>query len=551
MSLSNIQPRTGGVHNLVVCGAANPESNADGAMFGDFMGICLLLQHLQPEFMGTFLSCFPLEKHFDFLGSKTPPITDIKWTRRSIKGSPFLIYTREEFERSPSTRWYQYVITEHNAFYIQVVEWIRKQLNEAQPGDTVNLFFQCNGTEKGIILGDKILDDEMLVSLLRSFRNGVQVNAIGSHCHSEYLPKAIRKDKQSDQYIVNAAGQKQFHYAATRAVSDQFRNFQLLCPESPESTYSYYTLTSKSAVVTELSNVLLRDYTDIFFQEEVNPTTEQILPSFNGNLKAALTASSTGASPAAKTAVQTLVTESASLCNEDLQDIYDMSVFDNLYHVKTPNYNRIMKFLYWRATQMYTIWGLFVHLTHRGFLSMQSLVQPMEFRNESDEVFAIMLVLYCFEYATTDYKAGNFPQDFLWPMALKWLAVTIVRSAIKPVEMFDAINDSGALGKLNINKFEKYINEARFPCDPLNMAGDETPSFGFWLPHGLGNDSRTWVKKAQDSVDTFQRVQRAYFDYFQVSEEMMAEEHPEQVETLSEHPLTPPTPIWFRHIQDQ
>lgn len=151
------------MHNLVVCGATNHESNADGAMFVDFMGICLLLQHLQPEFTGAFLSCFPLEKHFDFLGSKSPPITDIRWTRivlnaiykesqeimhsrplntkaakdlssissqphriwpvtttlnqscsepwwkhsqRELKGSPFLVYTREEFERSPSRRWY-------------------------------------------------------------------------------------------------------------------------------------------------------------------------------------------------------------------------------------------------------------------------------------------------------------------------------------------------------------------------------------------------------------------------------------------------------------
>lgn len=81
MLLSSLQPRTSGVHNLVVCGATNPESNADGAMFVDFMGICLLLQHLQPEFTGTFLSCFPLEKYFDFLGFKSPPITDIRWTR--------------------------------------------------------------------------------------------------------------------------------------------------------------------------------------------------------------------------------------------------------------------------------------------------------------------------------------------------------------------------------------------------------------------------------------------------------------------------------------
>lgn len=73
------------------------------------------------------------------------------------------------------------------------------------------------------------------------------------------------------------------------------------------------------------------------------------------------------------------------------------------------------------------------------------------------------------------------------------------------------------------------------------MAGNETPSFGFWLPHGLGKDSRTWVKKTQESVNMFQGVHRVYFDYFQVPEEMMVAEHSKQVALA---------PIWSRHIQE-
>lgn len=112
----------------------------------------------------------------------------------------FVLGMRGEFESSPSTRWYQDVTAEHNTFYIEVVEWVWKKLNEAQYGDAVNLFFQCPGTEKGITLGKKI-PDNMLVLLLRGFQNGM-FNAIGSRCHPEYLPKAARKDKQSNQYVV-------------------------------------------------------------------------------------------------------------------------------------------------------------------------------------------------------------------------------------------------------------------------------------------------------------------------------------------------------------
>lgn len=145
--------------------------------------------------------------------------------------------------------------------------------------------------KKGTVLGEKILDDVLLASLLKAFRNGVKVNAIDLHCHSEYLPKAIRKDKQSYRYIVNVAERKKFHYAATCAVRDQFRDFQPLRPfvesglhradgspstvenqdafTAADGSQKNLSLTSKSAVAKELFCVLLRDYIDIFFQEEV------------------------------------------------------------------------------------------------------------------------------------------------------------------------------------------------------------------------------------------------------------------------------------------
>jgi hypothetical protein len=63
----------GVMHNLVVC-SANNKSPGDAAMFADFMGISMTLRNLQYNSNGTFISCFPLDEHFDHLGSLNPQL---------------------------------------------------------------------------------------------------------------------------------------------------------------------------------------------------------------------------------------------------------------------------------------------------------------------------------------------------------------------------------------------------------------------------------------------------------------------------------------------
>lgn len=233
MSEQGASSKTSGsraVHNLVACGATEPDAEADGAMFSDFMSISSSLMLLEPEAKGTFLSCFPLKEHFDFLSKRTPPITDIKWGERGSKRKPIFIYQKSRYDLRPHKVWYQAFPYVKDQFYIEVVGRIWKKVREAQPGDVVNLFFQCHGTPQGTTLGHKLLANKELAALLKRFREGAQVNAVDSHCNFGKLVEAIRNDQQQSRYIVAAAGSDQFHFTATRSISNRFRNFRLSQP---------------------------------------------------------------------------------------------------------------------------------------------------------------------------------------------------------------------------------------------------------------------------------------------------------------------------------
>ena len=70
----------------------------DGFIFSDFLAFSMALK--QKGIGGDFWSCFPLDEHFDYLGSLNPPIMDIKFgkfgpiaTRRSMSIANFRIST--------------------------------------------------------------------------------------------------------------------------------------------------------------------------------------------------------------------------------------------------------------------------------------------------------------------------------------------------------------------------------------------------------------------------------------------------------------------------
>jgi hypothetical protein len=79
------------MHNLVVCGASGPYAIADAAMFSDFMAISMTLNRFHSDVKGTFLSSFPLDEHFDFLGTRKPAIIDIKWRKFGPDQAPLYV----------------------------------------------------------------------------------------------------------------------------------------------------------------------------------------------------------------------------------------------------------------------------------------------------------------------------------------------------------------------------------------------------------------------------------------------------------------------------
>ena len=70
-----LEPQPAKSYNLLVCGAKDPQN--DGFVFGDFLGFSMALK--QKNVGGDFWSYFPIEEHFQVLGNRVPPITDIKF----------------------------------------------------------------------------------------------------------------------------------------------------------------------------------------------------------------------------------------------------------------------------------------------------------------------------------------------------------------------------------------------------------------------------------------------------------------------------------------
>lgn len=92
-----VQERTEpSTHGIVICGATNP---GRGPIFGDFIAICHAL--MGRGVYGDFLSCFPIDDHFDWLqrqnskdggGDRTTAVS-----ATNVYGG-CLTYTKEEYD---------------------------------------------------------------------------------------------------------------------------------------------------------------------------------------------------------------------------------------------------------------------------------------------------------------------------------------------------------------------------------------------------------------------------------------------------------------------
>lgn len=377
-----------------------------------------------------------------------------------------------------------------------------------------------------------------------NFLKGVQVNAVClcSNCQLGKLVDAIRHDKWYNGHMSAGERHGQCRFATTRRLSGIFKDLanskgptqSLIQPDladvhsrlfrAQEDRYitedgpdEVYSPSDRFAALEELANVLLRDYVDVGCYPQTNRFRKYMQsPSLTKISKALFKRTTASSHPTTQKAARALVVAYTSVCNENLQDIHDIGIFDNLYRVKKPNYARVIKTLYWLSIQQSAVWNVFIHLVERGFLSIDALNERMAFRQRSKEVTAIVKLLYSFELASTNYKAEIFLDDCIWATALEWLAVAIVRSCIKPLEIFEAIAYIGFLESLHVDQFKTNWDRTGCPHNRETMVGTEPPCFGFWLPHGLGSDKRARKAKVREILKKPKEVNRVFREYFQV-----------------------------------
>lgn len=134
----------------------------------------------------------------------------------------------------------------------------------------------------------------------------------------------------------------------------------------------------------------------------------------------------------------------------------------------------------------------------------------MDFRSRSPAVTAVMDLLCCFEFASTEHSAKMFAYDCMWATALERLAVVIVRSHINAIEMFEEIAYTGFLGSLDVDEFIPQERLTGCPHDPKTMVKDEPPCFGFRLPHGPGSDRGERRKRAREATEKAEKRSRKY-----------------------------------------
>ncbi|KZF24965.1 hypothetical protein L228DRAFT_59207 [Xylona heveae TC161] len=213
------------MHNLVVCGATDAENPAHAELFSDFMGISMALRNLHPDIQGTFLSCFPLDKHFDVLEQRKPPITDTYFGCSGPDNKPLYTYSKNQWALRQD-KWFEEVDKEE--LLARVFLWMLEKARCIERDDVVNMFFACQGThEHDLEVGTRVFSTQDFAEVLQLFRADVQVNAVGRHCYSGCLVGAVVSTKQRGKNLFAGTGPDDTHWWGTvNSWSNRIRYFQ-------------------------------------------------------------------------------------------------------------------------------------------------------------------------------------------------------------------------------------------------------------------------------------------------------------------------------------
>ena len=550
------------MYTLVVCGAKNPDSLADAAMFGDFMGIAMTMRLFHEECSGTYLSCFDLDGYF------ARGRTDIKFGQFGPDKRPLFIYEARKHSTRKENFFEQVDPVDLSNRVVNAIIQLSRTVKE---GDVVDIFFQCHGTRDGQLrLGNNLLSSETIAHLLTIFSEKVQVNCVGSHCYSGQLVDAIKATGTFHRYAISACGSSELSWAARRSVSNRCRNFRFAQPfvqslakcklpsvgqteDGPPTLESHEDFirqalrnvnngTPPHEIKTVLTNekeeslilleeLILRDQADVLHDPLSThrrrrmewPTLDLV------NLRQVQTSDNRISASLVKREVDEAFAAAIPHDNLDFCDQDDWGISGEMQKMNS-NYEMLLNNLYWRGRQQSAIWDLYIVLVERGFLKIESLAYPINYATNPTATIKIQKYLNCFSFVKAAIGLSNLPFPGYEPTQCPtfWLAVMIGRGcAHEPSKMFETINFTGFLGKAELEDLEEVSHRGgtrAWHCDPRLAAGETFQFFGSWLPHGLGHDVRTYPEKILGCLNRFERVEKAYKQYYDLPDSVLIEE---------------------------
>ena len=390
--------------NLVVCGATNP--TRDGFIFGDFFGLCMAFK--QKNVAGEFWSCFPLEEHFEELGKRDPPITDLKYGKFGpARDQALWTYTKFDFEHRE--RWWTQIGPK--SLKDDLLRWIMEKAYQARSGDVVNIVLECHGAMGGAIrLGDHRLWPVDFIVALRAFRDEVHVNIITGACYGGMFVNAMRAEGQFYRYVQAAESTDSLAYGQSRSVSRRTRNSrfsQAFCmslakmdfPGLSSSTSvgtNYRVLDHENFVKEQIIRNITPNYTatlplsyfgdpanlqnimrTMFFRDSVdilyNPAATHRRrriewPDMNLNFRQLIQAHKPPTRPAGDTMgkVKGMLDDEFSKCDNEQGFPDDIGATDYYFHTKhNDDFTPVLKLMYWRGRIQSTIFDVFVQLCMR------------------------------------------------------------------------------------------------------------------------------------------------------------------------------------------
>ncbi|KAJ5798467.1 uncharacterized protein N7503_007763 [Penicillium pulvis] len=570
-------------YNLVACTSHN--AKADGWIFSDFMGACMLL--LDRHVKGDFYSCFPVKEHFEFLAKQPTAIDTIKFGYFGKDRAEALYqYTKDQFDKGD--RWW--VQVKPGEIRRRIDSWISQKSKLARDGDFVNIFLDGHGHRRhGLKAGSEYLHQQVFAQQISHFCKGVQVNLIMDFCHSGLFKKAVEVLERDDCYIITSCGAPGRSWSNKLSGSGRHRNGRFATalvhaftsggPKTPP-----YSIQDQED---SIRNRLTRDVTpeatvsspefwsgdsvkptdsvdDIFFRNMVNvsshghyaagrnkrvewPTTNQAIRSKLGNATGLPLTN-------AVTAVSKLVKDEIYLCDVDLGYPPDMEVYSQVSST-APDYRGLVRNLYWRARRQSTVWNIYLLLIEYGLIDFNALVTPMDLLTVSNNTDTVAYILSCF--SNVDQDVTLIAKDKIafqgndWSADIEWLATLIVRGGCDYLEIFQAIIDSRYLGTINACGSDAYkslhldLDQSRNLQEregTWTAGGDKRPNrnvFGFWLPHGLSvEDAKCLTKSGHgDCLDRFDEIERMFCETEGIAQASLSDDTGEEVvDSMAEIP---------------